>query len=80
MAVYKCDVCDYLYDEDKEGVSWEDLPDDWVCPVCGSSKEYFERVEGEATEAAAAGAPSGPCRCQRTAIRKRLSSTTLAPV
>lgn len=44
MAVYKCDVCDYCYDESKEGVQWADLPDDWVCPVCGSAKAYFKLV------------------------------------
>jgi len=45
MAIYKCQVCDYLYDEEKEGVIWEDLPDDWVCPVCESNKSLFELVE-----------------------------------
>jgi len=45
MAVYKCQVCDYLYDEEKEGVKWEDLPDDWVCPICESEKSLFEVVE-----------------------------------
>jgi glutamate synthase domain-containing protein 2 len=45
MAIYKCQVCDYLYDEDKEGVKWEDLPDDWVCPVCESDKSLFEGVK-----------------------------------
>lgn len=47
MAIYKCDVCDYLYDEEKEGTRWEDLPDDWVCPVCGAEKGYFKPVEEE---------------------------------
>jgi glutamate synthase domain-containing protein 2 len=50
MAVYKCQVCDYLYDEEKEGVKWEDLPDDWVCPVCESDKSLFELVEGSGDE------------------------------
>ena len=50
MAVYKCDVCDYLYDEDKEGIKWSDLPADWVCPVCGSPKSYFKIVEGDKSE------------------------------
>jgi rubredoxin len=45
MSVHKCQVCDYLYDEEKEGRSWEDLPEDWVCPVCGSAKSYFDPVE-----------------------------------
>jgi len=50
MAVYKCDVCDYLYDEEKEGISWADLPDDWVCPVCGSPKSYFKAVDSEESQ------------------------------
>ena len=63
MAVYKCTVCDYLYDEIKEGTKWEDLPDDWVCPVCGSAKSYFILVEaGEehADSAEGASKPSTP--------------------
>jgi len=50
MAIYKCQVCDYLYDEEKEGVKWEDLPDDWVCPVCESDKSMFELVEDSKEE------------------------------
>ncbi len=53
MAAYICEVCDHLYDEDKEGVKWEDLPDDWACPVCGSPKSYFRLVEENASEGAA---------------------------
>lgn len=46
MAAYKCEVCDYIYDEEKEGTKWDDLPDDWVCPVCASGKTYFTKAEG----------------------------------
>lgn len=45
MAVYKCDVCDYLYDEEKEETKWENLPGDWVCPVCGASRSHFKPIE-----------------------------------
>ena len=45
MTVCKCQVCDYLYDEKEEGRSWEELPEDWVCPVCGSPKSYFDPIE-----------------------------------
>jgi glutamate synthase domain-containing protein 2 len=45
MAIYICEVCDYVYDEEKEGVKWEDLPADWVCPVCSSPKSYFRPAE-----------------------------------
>ena len=39
----KCDVCGYEYDEDAEGVKWEDLPEDWVCPLCGVGKDEFSK-------------------------------------
>lgn len=50
MQKYVCTVCGYVYDPakgDPEGdippnTSFEDLPDDWVCPVCGSGKDMFE--------------------------------------
>ena len=53
MDTYECTVCGYLYnpaegDPDngiEAGTSFEDLPDDWVCPVCGASKDQFEIVE-----------------------------------
>jgi thiamine pyrophosphate-dependent acetolactate synthase large subunit-like protein/rubredoxin len=48
MAVYICAVCDTPYDEEKERVPWEDLPSDWVCPVCDSPKSMFSRAEGAA--------------------------------
>jgi glutamate synthase domain-containing protein 2/rubredoxin len=51
MAVYECAVCSYLYDEEQEKVAWEDLPDDWVCPVCGAPKSEFAPVrKGEDSE------------------------------
>lgn len=41
---YKCIVCGHIYDEGKEGVKFEDLPEDWECPLCGMSKEYFKPI------------------------------------
>ncbi len=38
---YVCGTCGYIYDEAKEDVKFEDLPDDWVCPVCGDPKSEF---------------------------------------
>ncbi len=60
MAVYKCDVCDYPYDEEADGVKFEDLPDDWVCPVCGADKSYFTKVDEESSETERAGDTAGP--------------------
>ena len=42
---YECVICGYIYDEEKEDVKFEDLPDDWVCPVCGTDKSDFEEMK-----------------------------------
>jgi thiamine pyrophosphate-dependent acetolactate synthase large subunit-like protein/rubredoxin len=47
VAKYICEVCGYIYSEEKEGVKWADLPDDWVCPVCGSGKDSYKLIEEE---------------------------------
>ena len=45
MAVYKCKICGEIYDDDEEPVKFEDLPDDWVCPLCRSPKSAFVRID-----------------------------------
>ncbi len=53
LTKYECTVCGYIYDPAKgdpdggiePGTVFEDIPDDWVCPVCGAGKEDFEKVE-----------------------------------
>ena len=42
MAVYKCTVCGYVYDEEKEGKPFSELE---KCPVCGAGPEKFVPVE-----------------------------------
>jgi len=50
MQKYRCTICDYVYDPDAgdsaggidPGTAFADLPDDWVCPVCGAGKDDFE--------------------------------------
>lgn len=44
MEKYKCTICGYIYDEEKEGVKFSDLPDDWKCPLCGVGKNMFEKI------------------------------------
>ena len=39
--VYVCDVCGYVYDGD---VPFDQLPEDWVGPLCGMGKEHFKKV------------------------------------
>ena len=49
---YRCKICGYIYDPEKgdpdggikPGTPFEEIPDDWVCPVCGASKDEFEEV------------------------------------
>ena len=53
MKKYSCTVCQWVYDPEigdpeqgiKPGVAFEELPEDWVCPLCGVGKEEFEVVE-----------------------------------
>ena len=42
---YVCSVCGYEYDPaENDNVPFEQLPDDWTCPVCGVSKDQFEQA------------------------------------
>ena len=46
-ARYVCSMCTYVYDPaENNDVPFSDLPDDWVCPVCGVPKDEFELYEG----------------------------------
>jgi flavin reductase (DIM6/NTAB) family NADH-FMN oxidoreductase RutF/rubredoxin len=44
FAKYECPACGYIYDEEKEGVKFDDLRDDWECPVCGEEKSEFIKL------------------------------------
>jgi pyruvate oxidase len=50
MAKYRCTVCNYVYDEAKEKVNFNDLPKEWVCPVCGAPKSAFVLLAGKTEE------------------------------
>ncbi len=51
MDKYVCTVCGYVYDPEQgdpdngvdPGTKFEDLPPDWECPICGASKDDFEK-------------------------------------
>ena len=53
MKKYRCTVCEWIYDPavgDPDGgiaagTAFEDIPEDWVCPLCGVGKAHFEPVE-----------------------------------
>lgn len=44
---YKCLNCDYIYDEEKEVLSFASLNEEWICPECGAPKLEFELIEEE---------------------------------
>ena len=53
MKKYVCDACGWIYDEElgdpdtgiAPGTAWEDLPEDFQCPLCGVGKDLFSEVE-----------------------------------
>jgi rubredoxin len=42
---YVCNVCGWIYDEEEQGKKWDELPDDFVCEVCGVGKDDFTAQE-----------------------------------
>jgi glutamate synthase domain-containing protein 2/rubredoxin len=59
---YVCSVCAYIYDEAAEGVPWDDLPDDWVCPVCTADKGFFEAEGGGDDRVRSAAGPAADAK------------------
>ena len=53
MKKYQCNVCGYIYDPEAgdpdsgilPGTPFEEIPDDWSCPVCGVEKEDFSPMD-----------------------------------
>jgi len=53
MQKYQCTICGYVYDPEEgdpdsgiaPGTAFEDIPEDWYCPVCGVGKSEFEEVQ-----------------------------------
>ena len=53
LKTWQCRTCGYLYDEGlgdpmeglAPGTRWRDLPDNWICPLCGTPKADFDMVE-----------------------------------
>ncbi|WP_406672631.1 rubredoxin [Natronospira sp.] len=50
---FECTICGYIYDPSTGdpdnhipvGTKFEELPGDWVCPVCGADKSVFEKIQ-----------------------------------
>jgi len=53
MKTYICSICQYKYNPEigdpdsgaAPGTAFEDLPEEWVCPLCGAGKEYMEPLD-----------------------------------
>ncbi|WP_114108619.1 glutamate synthase-related protein [Clostridioides difficile] len=44
MSIYKCSVCGYIYDESRNDKTWDELSEDWECPVCTKGRSYFGKI------------------------------------
>ncbi len=52
MDSYVCNICGYEYDPAQgdpdngvnPGTAWQDVPDSWVCPICGAPKSEFSKA------------------------------------
>lgn len=61
MRKFKCSICGYVYDEAEgnpgqgisPGTKWEDIPDDFVCPICSAAKSLFQLQEEKTTDVVA---------------------------
>ncbi len=74
MSKYVCSICGYIYDEAMgipeagiaPGTKWEDLPEDWVCPLCGAAKsDFVKQGETSASEVTKATADIEPASDMR---------------
>jgi len=53
MQKYICDLCGYVYDPEAgdpdnsvdPGTDWADVPEDWLCPLCGAGKDAFSLTD-----------------------------------
>ena len=46
MEKYQCDACGYIYDpQEHDNVAFNDLPEDWTCPLCGVGTDLFSLVD-----------------------------------
>ena len=67
MSRFRCEVCEYAYDEDQgepregfpAGTPWSEVPDDWCCPDCGVREKIDFLPEHHDADADAKAAESG---------------------
>ena len=78
MDRYLCEPCGYIYDPQEgdpdngvaPGTAFADIPEDWVCPVCGLGKDAFVKVEGSGAALLVCKSCEGP---DRSRPRRELS-------
>ena len=74
MKKWICGICGYIYDEGKEGVLFDALPEGWVCPLCGADKSVFSPEQAPQPAAVPAAPP------QLHGEMRRLSAGELSAV
>ena len=74
MGKWVCGICGYVYDEAKEGVPFADLPENWVCPLCGAGKNAFAQEQQQSPSKVP------PAPLHHTEERKELSAGELSAV
>lgn len=91
MNKYICPICGYVYDESAgipekgiaQGTKWEDLPEDFLCPICGAPKSVFTR-QGEIPLAAAKASAAVPADAGADTIHtedlRELSATEISAI
>lgn len=89
LNIWECIICGWLYDESlgcpedgiAPGTRWEDVPEDWTCPVCGVSKQDFEMVKTgpSPTSIPASVAPATSSTHQSSTIMKDEAPSVLNP-
>jgi len=70
MTVYRCSVCDTEYNEEKEGVTWDQVSNDWACHVCESGKPMFRPVDDGRSGSDSLSAVTGPATGQPEVFEK----------
>ena len=88
MRRFKCSVCGYVYDESAgipvkgipPGTKWEDLPDNFVCPLCTAPKSVFKPLDNSGISEKAADRPATPAASVNTKDIKGLSAGEISAI
>lgn len=73
MSKWICGICGYIYDEAKEKLPFDALPDNWVCPLCGADKSAFSQQKEQPVQ-------KQPVPIPHTGEMRKLSAGELSAV